>query len=100
MSAKADVRRANEATRCDAEKVKAVEKARLGAARAREQHERTQRKCASLNGQLEGQLWMITWMAMVSSRDRPREGARGAQRTHRGVQGVPIGETRRSGVAS
>ena len=27
---------------------------------------------------------MITWMAMVSSRDRPREGARGAQRTYRG----------------
>ena len=30
------------------------------------------------------QLWMIIWMAMVSSRDRPREGARGAQRTYRG----------------
>ena len=28
---------------------------------------------------------MITWMTMVSSRDRPREGARGAQRTYRGV---------------
>ena len=27
---------------------------------------------------------MITWMAMASSRDRPREGARGAQRTYRG----------------
>ena len=27
---------------------------------------------------------MITWMAMVSSWDRPREGARGAQRTYRG----------------
>ena len=31
-----------------------------------------------------GSMWMITWMAMVSSRDRPREGARGAQRTYRG----------------
>ena len=29
-------------------------------------------------------LWMITWQAMVNNRDRPREGARGAQRTHRG----------------
>jgi len=27
---------------------------------------------------------MITWMAMVGSRDQPREGARGAQRTYRG----------------
>ena len=25
-------------------------------------------------------MWMITWMAMVSSQDRPREGARSAQR--------------------
>jgi hypothetical protein len=31
-----------------------------------------------------GSMWMITWMAMVSSRDRTREGARGAQRTYRG----------------
>ena len=29
-------------------------------------------------------MWMITWMAMVSSRDRSREGARGAQRTYKG----------------
>jgi hypothetical protein len=29
---------------------------------------------------------MITWMAVVGSRDRPREGARGAQRTYRGVR--------------
>ena len=29
-------------------------------------------------------MWMITWMAVVNSRDRPREGARGAQRTYRG----------------
>ena len=29
-------------------------------------------------------LWMTTWLAMVNNRDRPREGARGAQRTHRG----------------
>jgi len=34
-------------------------------------------------------LWMITSMAMVSSRDRPRERARGAQSTYRGVQGAP-----------
>ena len=27
---------------------------------------------------------MITWMAMMSSRDRPRKGARGALRTYRG----------------
>ena len=27
---------------------------------------------------------MITWIAMVGSRDRPREGARGAQGTYRG----------------
>ena len=27
---------------------------------------------------------MITWMAMVSTRDRPREGAQGAQITYRG----------------
>ena len=31
-----------------------------------------------------GEMWMTTWIAMVSSRDRPREGARGAQRTYRG----------------
>jgi len=35
-------------------------------------------------GDCSDQVWMITWMAMVSSRDRPREGARGAQRTYRG----------------
>ena len=29
-------------------------------------------------------MWMITLMAMVSSQDRPREGAWGAQRTYRG----------------
>ena len=29
-------------------------------------------------------LWMITWVAMVSSRDRPWEGARGAKGTYRG----------------
>ena len=29
-------------------------------------------------------VWMATWIAMVSSRDRPREGARGAQGTYRG----------------
>ena len=39
-------------------------------------------------------VWMITWVAMVSIRDRPREGARGAQRTHRrgpegGYRGKP-----------
>ena len=32
---------------------------------------------------------MVTWAAMVNSRDRHREGARGAQRTYRG--GVPEG---------
>ena len=31
-------------------------------------------------------MWGITWMAMVSSQGWPREGARGAQRTDRGVQ--------------
>ena len=35
-------------------------------------------------GDCSDQVWMITWMAMVSSRDRPREGAWGAQRTKRG----------------
>ena len=31
-------------------------------------------------------LWMVTWTAMVSSWDRPREEARGAQGTYRGGQ--------------
>ena len=31
-----------------------------------------------------GGVWMITWMAIVGSRDRPREGARSAQETYRG----------------
>ena len=39
-------------------------------------------------------VWMTTWMAMVSSQDRPREGVRSAQRTPRGgyrgcLQGRP-----------
>ena len=33
---------------------------------------------------VKSEVWMITWMAMVSSQDRPREGARGAQGTCRG----------------
>ena len=32
-------------------------------------------------------VWMITWMAIVSSRDKLREEARGAQRTYRGGSG-------------
>ena len=32
-----------------------------------------------IGAQLELGLWMITWMAMASSRDRLREGARGPQ---------------------
>ena len=44
-------------------------------------------------------MWMITWAAMVNSRDRPREGARSAQRTYSGgVQRVPTGETLRNGA--
>ena len=38
-------------------------------------------------------------MAMVSSRDRPRERARGAQRTYRGGGGCLRGKGRRRGVA-
>ena len=48
---------------------------------------------------LRGFLWMVTWIAMVSSRDRPQEGARGAQRTYRGAQRALTGEARRRGVA-
>ena len=29
-------------------------------------------------------VWVTTWMAMVGSRNQPREGVRGAQRTYRG----------------
>ena len=35
-------------------------------------------------GTRKAPLWMITWVAMLGSRDRPREGARGAQGTYRG----------------
>jgi len=43
---------------------------------------------------LHTRVWMITWMAVVSGRDRPRKGARGAQGTYRGgsrgrLQGGP-----------